>query len=209
LHSIFLRLSALCTVGIALALSACETAHVKLPPPRSADYVVLLPNNDGTVGKVLVMGNKGEQVLADAGFGAAMDGATAPSALSGAQVTRDFGQAMGARPALPEQFYLYFQTGGSTLTAESQALLPTILAKIQVRESADVSVVGHSDTTGKADANARLALQRAQAIAMQLKTLGMQANTITIESHGEANLLVATPDETAEPRNRRVEITVR
>jgi len=32
---------------------------------------------------------------------------------------------------------------------------------------------------------------------------------ITIESHGEKNPLVPTPDDTEEPRNRRVEVTVR
>jgi outer membrane protein OmpA-like peptidoglycan-associated protein len=32
---------------------------------------------------------------------------------------------------------------------------------------------------------------------------------IEVASHGEADLLVHTPDETPEPRNRRVDITVR
>jgi peptidoglycan-associated lipoprotein len=32
---------------------------------------------------------------------------------------------------------------------------------------------------------------------------------VAVTSHGEAVLLVRTPDETYEPRNRRVEITIR
>jgi adhesin transport system outer membrane protein len=70
-------------------------------------------------------------------------------------------------------------------------------------------VVGHSDTQGAAQANEALALQRAGAIAEQLRQLGLQGTTIVVESHGERNLLVATPDDTPEPRNRRVEITLR
>ena len=35
------------------------------------------------------------------------------------------------------------------------------------------------------------------------------APTIEATTHGEADLLVKTPDNTPEPRNRRVEITVR
>ena len=35
------------------------------------------------------------------------------------------------------------------------------------------------------------------------------AHALAIESHGERNLLVPTPDDTAEPGNRRVEITLR
>jgi len=34
-------------------------------------------------------------------------------------------------------------------------------------------------------------------------------DAVVVESHGKRNLLVPTPDETPEPRNRRVEITIR
>ena len=39
--------------------------------------------------------------------------------------------------------------------------------------------------------------------------VGLDAKLIEIESHGERDLLRKTPDNTAEPRNRRVEITIR
>jgi outer membrane protein OmpA-like peptidoglycan-associated protein len=38
---------------------------------------------------------------------------------------------------------------------------------------------------------------------------GLDASTVEVTSHGETDLLVKTPDETPEPRNRRVEIAVR
>ena len=38
---------------------------------------------------------------------------------------------------------------------------------------------------------------------------GLDQAAIEVTSHGEAALLVTTPDETYEPRNRRVEITIR
>lgn len=198
-------LSGLLVLGL---LGACASP----PPPKAPvapDYVVLLSNADGSVGKVLIQGQKGSQTLDAAGLGAALNGGVAPAPVSQAQLLKDFGEALNARPMAPEQFYLYFETGGAKLTAESLALIPTILDKVQARESADVSVVGHSDTVGKADANARLAYQRATAIARLLRERGMQSATLSIESHGESNLLVATPDETPEPRNRRVEISIR
>ena len=116
---------------------------------------------------------------------------------------------MAASPHLPVRYYLYFETGGARLTAESQALIATVLTKIAERDNPDVSVIGHSDTVGKAEANAVLAYQRASTIANLLREKGMQAATLSIESHGESNLLVPTPDEAPEPRNRRVEITIR
>lgn len=199
------------TVLAVLLLAAC--AKKPPPPPAPApvqpSYVVLLPNADGTVGKVLIKGKLGDQILDAAGVGAPLSGASAPAPVTPELLQKDFGAAMRAVPVAPEQFYLFFQTGGSKFTPESEALIPTILDKIKARESADVSVVGHSDTQGKADANARLAFQRAQSTARMLRDRGMQPATLTVESHGEANLLVQTPDETPEPRNRRVEISVR
>ena len=171
--------------------------------------MVLLPSPDGSVGQVVVQGASGAQVLKEAQTGTALDGGVAPFAVSAEQLQRDFGAALAARPALPEQFLLYFLAGGSELTPESKTLLPRILERARARVAVDMSVIGHSDTQGKADANEALALKRAGTIAQQLRQLGLQDAVLSVESHGERNLLVPTPDETAEPRNRRVEITLR
>lgn len=179
------------------------------PPPGPSNYVVLLPEANGSVGKVFVKSDKGSQTLDQAGQAAFINGETAPFEVSADQLKRDFGAAMAARPVYPERYYLYFETGGSRLTAESLALVTTILAKVAERDNPDVSVVGHSDTQGKAESNAVLAYQRASTIANMLREKGMQPASLSIESHGESNLLVQTPDETSEPKNRRVEITIR
>ena len=42
-----------------------------------------------------------------------------------------------------------------------------------------------------------------------LVQIGIPAERITTAGRGERELLVRTPDETDEPRNRRVEINVR
>lgn len=191
-----------------LALLALATSMMAgCAGPQS--YVALLPSPDGSLGKVVVQGQRGEQLLTRAQQGALLDGSKPPFDVSNEQLQRDFGAAMRARPALPEQFLLYFETGGAELTAESQALLQRIVERAKARPTVDMSVIGHSDTQGAADANEALALNRANAIADQLRTLGLGKTLMAIESHGERNLLVPTPDETAEPRNRRVEITLR
>ena len=187
-------------VVMASLLSACAG-------PQS--YVALIPSPDGSLGKVTVQGQKGQQQLSRAQQGVLLDGSQPPFDVSPEQLQRDFGAAMRARPAMPEQFLLYFETGGSELTPDSKALLQRIVQVALARTSVDMSVIGHSDTQGAADANEALALTRAKAIAEQLRGLGLANTTMVIESHGERNLLVPTPDETAEPRNRRVEITLR
>lgn len=192
---------------LAVALFAGLLAGCATPAARS--YVTLLQSPDGTVGKVLVQGEKGEQLITQARYSALLDGSKISAPVNEAQFNRDFGEAIAARPALPQHFLLYFETGGTQLTAESQAQLPHILELAAQSPMLDMSIIGHTDTMGAADFNTDISLQRAQVVAELMKSQGLKIHTLTVESHGERNLLVPTPDETPEPRNRRVEITLR
>lgn len=190
--------SALIAVG---GLSGCASQ------PKS--YVVLLESPDGTTGKVVVKGKKGEQTIDTAHHAAPMDGSTPPAPVDEARFKDDFSAAMAARPALPEHFLLYFESGGTRLTPESIAALDKVIEAAKKRPAVDMSIIGHTDTPGKAELNESLAHNRAVAVADLLKQKGLTVHALSIESHGERNLLVQTPDETAEPRNRRVEVSIR
>ena len=91
----------------------------------SKSYVVLIPSPDGSVGEVVVKGSKGEQVLNKAGQAGLLDGS--PLRVDERQVKEDFGDTIAALPRIPVRFLLYFSTG-ITLTAESQSLIPKIIA---------------------------------------------------------------------------------
>lgn len=175
----------------------------------SKSYVVLLESPDGTTGQVVVTGSKGQQVIDKARQGAPVDGASQPAPVDEAKFKKDFNEAMAARPALPEHFLLYFESGGTRLTGESAAMLPTIIEVAGKRPAVDMSVIGHTDTFGKEDVNEALALSRARRVAELLRTKGLKVHALTVESHGERNLLIKTPDETSDLRNRRVEISIR
>ncbi len=125
------------------------------------------------------------------------------------QVSRVFGAALAAQPQAPVHFILYFETDSSRPNTESLKMIPEILRVIGERKSNDISVVGHSDATGNRDYNIKLSLARAQAIARLLTEAGVDPGAIEITSHGKDNPLVPTPDNTPEPKNRRVEVTVR
>jgi outer membrane protein OmpA-like peptidoglycan-associated protein len=62
---------------------------------------------------------------------------------------------------------------------------------------------------GTASANHALGLKRAAAVRNLLISAGLDASRIEVSSLGETDPLVSTKDETAEPRNRRVDITMR
>jgi hypothetical protein len=82
--------------------------------------------------------------------------------------------------------------------------LQEILAKHHEIGTITVFIAGHTDTVGRADANLKLSQRRAQAIASWFRQRGLK-NPIAYEGFGESALLVKTPDETNEPRNRRVD----
>jgi outer membrane protein OmpA-like peptidoglycan-associated protein len=125
-------------------------------------------------------------------------------------VVRDFAAAIDASPQPPERYELYFVFGNSTLTEASRKELPRIIEALGQRPAADMSITGHTDTAGDERRNERLGLERARQVADLLNAQRrIPADRISVESHGEKNPLIKTPDGVPEPRNRRVEVTVR
>ncbi|HVR50760.1 MAG TPA: OmpA family protein [Pseudorhodoferax sp.] len=191
---------------LALLAAGCATPPPPAPPRA---YVALLANADGSTGRVVYSGPGGTAELTQAREAVALDGPATPFTLSAEQLQRDLGAAIAAQPQPPRVFVLYFNVGNAQITAASQALLPDILAEVRGRPAPELSIVGHTDTVGSAELNAALSLRRAEQVGQLLREAAAAAILVEITSHGEHNLLVPTPDETAEPRNRRVEVTVR
>lgn len=175
--------------------------------------VILLDNPDGSVGQVKVMSQGGEQHLNSARQETTIkDPATLPTpprVVSQNEIDRDFGATLQALPLSVETFVLYFESGTPNLDEQSRELPEKIIATIVQRESRDIRINGHSDRVGTREDNARLSLQRAQAVRDILIDRGVNPAIIQVASHGEGNPLIPTADEISEPRNRRVEVLVR
>jgi adhesin transport system outer membrane protein len=192
-------------LGALLLLAACAPTM-----PRS--YVVLVPDPDGAVGQVIVSGQQGSQVLTRAGQVAGIDGKEVRAGIGDAQLEADFSAAKAAQPAPPEHFMLYFISGGTRLTEESEIKFADLLNRWKSRGAqtiVEVVVIGHTDTVGGAENNVVLSAQRAQMVADRLQAAGMKFSSLTLESHGEKNPLIPTRDGVSEPRNRRVQVTIR
>jgi outer membrane protein OmpA-like peptidoglycan-associated protein len=87
---------------------------------------------------------------------------------------------------------------------KSLALIADALAKHRTLGRVTLFIAGHTDTVGNGPYNLKLSQRRAQAIASWFRKRGLRI-PIAFEGFGEQALLVATPDETNEPRNRRVD----
>jgi peptidoglycan-associated lipoprotein len=193
---------------------ACGPKPVRTAPARAAEaLVVLLPDSDtGTTGRLVVSNPAGSVDLAVERQSTTVTTHRHPgtvTTLTQAQVTQVFGAALSALPPAPRHFTLFYQFESDELTDGSRALVSDILNAVKERSVPEVVVVGHTDTMGSARANVDLGLKRASMVRDLLVRAGLDPALIEVTSHGERDPLIATADETAEPRNRRVEISVR
>jgi outer membrane protein OmpA-like peptidoglycan-associated protein len=202
---------AIAAVSIA---TACGPKHATVSPAarQGQDLIVLLPDSDTkTTGAAGVSNPLGSVDLAAERDAARVTANSAPvlTKLSAAEVQSIFGDALSALPPAPQRFTLFFKFESDELTDQSQALIPQILAAVKQHAVQDVVVIGHTDTMGTQQANYGLGLKRAMTVRNILVGAGLDGSTIEVTSVGELDPLVKTPDETPEPRNRRVDIAVR
>jgi outer membrane protein OmpA-like peptidoglycan-associated protein len=178
--------------------------------PRQALFVVLPNAEGGGVGAITVEEGKTattlEQPYATAESRA---GSTAPVAESRGNISVIFRSAIAAQPILPHHFRLYFIVGSAELTPESKRAYRAVFDDTKQRPVYEIEVIGFTDTVGNLPYNQALSLRRAAAIRDTLVRDGLDRQAISIAGRGKRDLLVPTADQTAEPRNRRVEITVR
>jgi outer membrane protein OmpA-like peptidoglycan-associated protein len=204
-------LAALVAGGCGPKRVAPQPAQPARPVPPSV--VALLPDPEtGVTGRARVSNEFGSTPLNTprATTRTTADAPPGPvTAMSEDEVQQMFGAALAALPSAPRHFTLNFKFESDTLTDESTRLIPDILKSVKSFAAPEVVVVGHTDTMGDATANLALGLKRARSVRDILVNAGLAPSVVEVTSHGEGDLLVKTRDNTPEPRNRRVEITVR
>lgn len=199
------RSAVLFVLAVAIGSSACATKRTAV--------VALLPDPEKkTVGRANVENKSGTVDLASAKAVTRVrtnERPTEVTTLSDAEVQRLFGDALAALPPPTPVFVLNFRFESDALTPEARALVPQILKIVRQHPLANVVVTGHTDTMGTPRANYELGLKRATAVRNILVAAGLDATRIEVSSLGESDPIIRTKDDTAEPRNRRVDIAVR
>lgn len=192
-----------------VVLAGCATKEPIASGPK--DRVVLLPNKDGSPSAVVIRSG-GKETLVDKPFSAATvsdKGAVETQADSQASIDARYAPVLQTQPARPVSFIVYFVSGKDELMPDSRPVLDEIRAELQRRQAPEITVIGHTDRVGTVSRNDALALQRAQTVRAVLQGLGIGDGSIAVAGRGEREPLVQTADEVDEPRNRRVEISIR
>jgi len=195
-----------------IARLGCAFLLIGLAGCATTDRVILLPDDvSGKVGKINVVGRGGGEVLLDSAYGEARagNGEVRAGTLEAEDVRQRFAKELAGLPARPASFLLYFENDSNQLTADSRALLPAILEEVRRRPAPEVVVIGHTDRVGTVEYNDKLSLERARATRELLIAAGFDGAHIEVAGRGEREPLIPTDDEVPEPRNRRVEISVR
>ena len=113
--------------------------------------------------------------------------------------------------ATPKNFTfenLNFQTATTQLTTPSVATVSDLATVLKAYPSAQVQLVGHSDSTGSPAANKVLSLDRANAVKRMLVNDGVAADRISTAGMGQDHPVASNDTAEGRERNRRLELNV-
>jgi OmpA-OmpF porin, OOP family len=102
-----------------------------------------------------------------------------------------------------------FATGSAELTSDAIRALDELGRAFASKELAGYRfrIEGHTDTVGSREYNQALSERRAAVVVDYVsRKYGVDQNKLEAVGMGEDGLLVVTPPETPEPRNRRVQV---
>jgi outer membrane protein OmpA-like peptidoglycan-associated protein len=197
----------------ALIISSCATVKEPVVLVTVKDTIVLVQDADGKVGQITVTTKGGAKTLTAQNTVVEVTGSgespSDPKTIDQSQIDSLFADSLKALPLEPVSFLLYFLNNSTELTAESKACIPEVLTLFNKREYYEISIIGHTDTTGTDEYNMGLSFARAKAVRDILLSRGIRSDQLELRYHGKRDPLVPTGDKVTEPRNRRVEIIVK
>ena len=196
-----------------LIISGCASVKDTVVPVTVKDTIVLVQDADGKVGQLTVTTKGGAKTLTVQNTVVEVTGSekspSDPKTIDQSQIDSLFADSLKALPLEPVSFLLYFLNNSTELTAESKACIPEVLTLFNKREFYEISIIGHTDTTGSDEYNMRLSSARAKAVRDILLSRGIRSDQMELRYHGKRDPLVPTGDNVSEPRNRRVEVVVK
>lgn len=106
-------------------------------------------------------------------------------------------------------YTVYFDFDSSNISQNQYNTIKQLAHEINVHHPAQITIMGHTDTSGDEMYNKRLSAQRAESVSRALTALNIPNFYLDERALGEQNLAVPTPDNTKLAENRRVVIQFR
>lgn len=102
-----------------------------------------------------------------------------------------------------------FASGSASLSPVVYPTLDKIAGTLREYPDTTVTVIGHSDSIGSAEANREIGRRRAAAVADYLAERGIARGRMRIETRGDLEPIASNATEAGRSQNRRVELLVR
>lgn len=103
---------------------------------------------------------------------------------------------------------VFFATGKTTILSESDPALENLYEFLVINDRIRIRIIGHTDNVGSEAANMKLSAGRAQSIAEDLVSRGIEVSRIEYEGHGENEPIATNETEEGRAQNRRVEFII-
>ena len=133
---------------------------------------------------------------------AAVEVRGAGTALSAAECQQGFDTTLKLGKVL-------FDTGRATIAKDSTGLLDVLVYDALRCPASNITVAGHTDSDGAADANLDLSNRRAAAVVDYLVKSGVPAAALSAQGFGQTQPVAPNDTEAGKAQNRRIEFTVK
>jgi len=122
---------------------------------------------------------------------------------SGIEVIRD---GDNIRLQLPSN--ITFETGSASISGSFSPILTDVAKVLNKYEKTTMIVEGHTDSTGAADYNQQLSVNRATAVQSRLRSSGGYSRRLTEVGYGESMPFADNTTAAGRSENRRVELRI-
>ena len=102
--------------------------------------------------------------------------------------------------------HINFETGKSVIKTESQGIVTEIAKMLNDNPTLNVSIEGHTDNVGKAEANKKLSIDRAASVLNALAVAGITKTRMHSTGWGQEKPVADNATDEGKAQNRRVEI---
>jgi len=112
---------------------------------------------------------------------------------------------------LPKTYTLdnvYFDTGKSTLRADSYKELNELAEFLIQKKNMVIEIAGHTDNVGAKDANLKLSADRANAVRNYLIKKDVKAENVQAKGYGDMQPVATNDTDAGKQKNRRTEVRI-
>ena len=103
---------------------------------------------------------------------------------------------------------IQFETSSNRIKSTSYGILNEVVVIMRENPSYNLTIAGHTDSVGAADANQKLSERRAEAVKAYLVSKGIAGNRLTSVGYGENQPIADNASSAGRRQNRRVEFKV-